>query len=258
MASYMQMGHNTENLVGEENLDFSGIILSPLNRCPDELKGDVAKYRKSGKYDIILDSQMYYPRTERGKLKEHSYFPDDLETADLSSSAWWGGVCNNLVDYCGDIGIDAVTSPVLIPNRFTDEYYSHTLEVGDSLQRKLSSSGVRVIQSVIIDLNYLTKKEDVLRIASVLTNSNSDEYYIIFSIDLAPRNELCDSTQILGALRLIATLKSAGKKVLIAFCSSDMVMFKAAGADGCGTGKFFNLRRFTKSRYEEAQGGGVE
>jgi len=38
--------------------------------------------------------------------------------------------------------------------------------------------------------------------------------------------------------------------------SSDMVLYKAAGATDCATGKFFNLRRFTKSRYEEPQEGG--
>ena len=40
MTAYLQMGHNTENLIGEEDLEeFEGIILSPVNREP------VADYR---------------------------------------------------------------------------------------------------------------------------------------------------------------------------------------------------------------------
>jgi hypothetical protein len=35
-----------------------------------------------------------------------------------------------------------------------------------------------------------------------------------------------------------------------------MILFRAAGATACATGKFFNLRRFTKSRYNEPDGGG--
>ena len=35
------------------------------------------------------------------------------------------------------------------------------------------------------------------------------------------------------------------------------MLWKAAGASSCATGKFFNLRRFTSSRFEEpSQGGG--
>jgi hypothetical protein len=35
-----------------------------------------------------------------------------------------------------------------------------------------------------------------------------------------------------------------------------MLLFKAAGASHCATGKFFNLRRFTRSRYEDPASGG--
>ena len=38
MPAFMQMGHDTENLVGEEGLEkFAGIVLSPVNRFPADL-----------------------------------------------------------------------------------------------------------------------------------------------------------------------------------------------------------------------------
>ena len=44
---------------------------------------------------------------------------------------------------------------------------------------------------------------------------------------------------------------------MVGFCSSDVVLWKIAGAEACATGKFFNLRRFTSSRFDEpSQGGG--
>ena len=45
-------------------------------------------------------------------------------------------------------------------------------------------------------------------------------------------------------------------QVIVGFSSSDVVLWKAAGATSCATGKFFNLRRFTKSRFEEPASGG--
>jgi hypothetical protein len=44
-------------------------------------------------------------------------------------------------------------------------------------------------------------------------------------------------------------------RTLVGYCSSDVVLFKAAGASSCATGKFFNLRRFTASRFDESEGG---
>lgn len=44
MPAFMQMGHDTENLIGEDGLDFSGIVLSPLNRVPAEFGKERANF----------------------------------------------------------------------------------------------------------------------------------------------------------------------------------------------------------------------
>ena len=63
--------------------------------------------------------------------------------------------------------------------------------------------------------------------------------------------------QLKGAMKLIALLETARMPVIVGFCSSDLVLWKAAGASHCATGKFFNLRRFTRARFDEPlQGGG--
>ena len=59
---------------------------------------------------------------------------------------------------------------------------------------------------------------------------------------------------------LVSMLSKAGCKVLVSHCSSDMMLMKAAGAAHCATGKFFNLRRFTTTRFankDEDPGGRV-
>jgi hypothetical protein len=58
-------------------------------------------------------------------------------------------------------------------------------------------------------------------------------------------------------MKLIAALESSGQRVTVASCSSEMILWKAAGATNCATGKFFNLR-FTISRFEQpdSSGGG--
>ena len=62
--------------------------------------------------------------------------------------------------------------------------------------------------------------------------------------------------QLAGIMELIKILEDTGKPVIVSHCSSEMILFKAAGASHCATGKFFNLRRFTKTRYEDSSAGG--
>jgi hypothetical protein len=90
-----------------------------------------------------------------------------------------------------------------------------------------------------------------MEIASILSRSVAETIYLIFVGQTDPRRELSDEEALKGAMRLIASLEGAGLMVIVGFTSSDMVLWKAAGASSCATGKFFNLRRFTSSRFEE-------
>ena len=74
--------------------------------------------------------------------------------------------------------------------------------------------------------------------------------------DLEPRREIVDQDELFGVLTLVRELENTGKPVLVSHCSSDMILYKAIGASHCASGKFFNLRRYTRSRFAEPAGGG--
>jgi hypothetical protein len=57
-------------------------------------------------------------------------------------------------------------------------------------------------------------------------------------------------------MRLVRFLTEAGMRVIVGYTSSDLVLWKYAGAQDCASGKFFNLRRFTPSRFTEPPEGG--
>ena len=256
MPSYMQMGHDTENLVGEEELQFKGLILSPVNRYPHELATKLSGMREKGPFDIVLDSQLYFPKSDRDKLVDYPYFPSDLDTADFTSESWWSGINKKLAEFSIALGIDGVTSPAIIPKIFSDEFYLKTVDVANQLKSMLSKSNVDVLQTAIIDFNSLSSLDGVMKVASILSDTECKKVYLVFASELAPREELNGAEELFGAMKLIKELKNSGKLILVAFCSSEMPLYKCAGAFGCATGKFFNLRRFTKSRFDEPSGGG--
>lgn len=259
MSAYMQMGYNTENLVGVAGLeDYKGIILSPTNRNPSELQQNVSNFRGKGTFELVLDPQLYFPKTERERLREHPYFPDDLDTADTYSPEWWLGISEKVVDFATSIGCDALCTPVVCPKVYNTGFYSVCIEVANSIYSFSKIKDMRLYQSVMIDLPSITDTDLLFKFSSIVSNTPADGFYVVFSSDREPRREFSDSDELFSAMAFIKLLSGIGKSIIIANCSSDMILFKSAGATHCATGKYFNLRRFTPSRFEEPtkEGGG--
>ncbi|QIN80081.1 hypothetical protein GBA65_17890 [Rubrobacter marinus] len=120
----------------------------------------------------------------------------------------------------------------------------------------MAGTDVRSIQTLIVGLADLSVPGRGIEIASIASRTAASEIYIVISGDTLPRRELADTEGLKGAMRLVSALEGAGLPVLMGFTSSDMVLWKAAGASSCATGKFFNLRRFTSSRFEDESAGG--
>jgi len=257
MSAYLQMGHDSENLVGIPGLDaFAGLILSPVNRSESGLGDWVTDFRQKGKFDIALDPQLYCPQSERGQLLNHSYFPRDLDTANPSSESWWRELAARLAAEAGRLRVDAVCSPAVLPRKYSPDYYARCSETFSVLAHELGGTGIRPMLTVCVAIKELAHPDDALRIASIVTAHSPAASYIVIEADVEPRREIADAANLLAVMVLISALEKSGCKTLVSHCSSDIVLLKAAGASHCASGKFFNLRRFSRSRFDEQQEGG--
>ena len=257
MSAYLQMGHDSENLVGVPGLDgFTGLVLSPVDRSESGLSAGVRDFRQKGQFDIALDPQLYCPQSERGQLPNHSYFPRDLDTADLSSDSWWHESVARLAAESGRLQVNAVCSPVVLPRKYGPDYYARCRDVYSMLTEELSGTAIRPMLTLCVAIKDLAEPADALRIASIITVDNPKAVYLVIEADVEPRRELVDTANLLSAMVLVSALENGGSQTLVSHCSSDMVLMKAAGASHCASGKFFNLRRFSRSRFDELQEGG--
>jgi hypothetical protein len=71
-----------------------------------------------------------------------------------------------------------------------------------------------------------------------------------------PRRELNDPEELKGGMLLINVLQENDINTLVGYSSSEILLWKESGATSCATGKFFNLRKFTPSRWGESEDGG--
>lgn len=261
MAAYHQMGHDSENLLLEPSLDaFRGMIASPVNYSESDMNAQIAGIRSAtnkSDFDVVFDPQLYFPRTERGCLRDWSYFPADVDTVDRSADGWWHSLVTALASTVGGMSINAICSPAEVPRAYPDAYFEHTVRVGNMLAEALHGSSIRPLQTVIVGLAELSTPRRALEVASTVSATKCSGVYLVLVGSTEPRRELAHVEELKGAMRLIHALeREAQLPVLVGYCSTDVVLWKAAGASSVATGKFFNLRRFTLSRFEEPSGGG--
>jgi hypothetical protein len=257
MPVYHQMGHDSENLLLAEGLErYRGAILSPINYEEPKVAAQIQRARAAEAFETIFDPQLYYPRTERGVLRDWDYFPDDFDTADTGSDQWWNGLCTGLRDTCLRLRPSAACSPAIVPNTYSDEYFSVMVRVGNEFAALLAGTDIEAVQTAIVSYAELSSPARVRSIASIISQVRASRVFLVLTGDTEPRRELTETEQLKGAMKLISLLEGADLPVIVGFCSSDLVLWKAAGASWCSTGKFFNLRRFTRGRFDEPTAGG--
>ncbi len=253
MPVFHQMGHHSNNLVDLPEMSaYAGAIFSPINYGEAEMAEDIQEVRATRpQLEIVFDPQLYVPATDRGKLKNWRYFRQDVDTADLSSIPWWTGVNQDIVQSCQTLEVNAVCSPAVIPKVFDDRFYAQHTRVGSELTALFKSTGISVLQTVVANMAELAVDNRPLEIASIVSGTDADRAFLVFVGSMQPRREFNAVDELKGAMRLINALERNGVPVVVGFCSSELILWKAAGATSCASGKFFNLRRFTRQRFEE-------
>lgn len=258
MAAYLQQGHGSWGLLEEDDIgSYEGLVLSPVNDGPDAVRNGLARLAdKRSEFEVILDPQLYNPSIDKGRLSEWSYYSADFETGDHSDAAWWIARGREVVDDAHRLGVDAVCSPALFPRDFSDEYYRLIVEVADATCDYANKSGIETLLTAIICLKDLANPARAFQIASILSDTTCERLYLTFlSDEVQPREPLNDAAALPTAVHLVRLL-SQHLRVHVAFCAHDLVMWKFAGATDVSSGKFFNLRRFSPSRWRDEDNGG--
>ena len=155
------------------------------------------------------------------------------------------------------LGVRFACSPTAYAKRFTPEQYKFVIDVGSEFARAARGKEFTAMQSVIVNMAAVNDARAALALASIISATECPWVYLMFrSENQDPRRELVEADELLGAMHLISALERADIRVMVAYSSSDMLLWKAAGATACATGKFFNVRRFTKSRFDPPKRGG--
>jgi hypothetical protein len=218
------MGDKSSNLLFEPELEsYVGAILSPVNEDFAKVVTLLGRVRSTlPEMEMIFDPQLYFPTSNRGKLRSWPHFPKDVDSADRSSPAWWTKSNRLLAKVVSNLQPDCVCSPALVPKVYSNEFYDRMIQVGDELKAMLA--GCSVLQTVILSLNDMTAATRPDEVASIISRSSCDRVFLVIVSDVDPRRELSDVEGLKGVMRLIHLIEGGGQSVLVGFCSTDLVV----------------------------------
>lgn len=252
MGAYLQIGHEGWNLLDDPIL-FKGIILSPVNDAPITTSERLQRLgNRRSQLDVVFDPQLYNPNSNRGHLPLWDYFPDDLETADLSDTDWWFRINQSVAACAAQLQCNVVCSPAYVPRTYSQDYYSQVVSVADDLLLRAAPAGIETAATLIVRLSDLHPATRALEIASIVSSTRAPRIYLVLVVEgVEPRRQLVGDTQLISNAVHLVRLLARHLRVQMAFCAQDLVLWKAAGAQDASTGKFLNLRRFSPTRWTD-------
>lgn len=255
MSAYHQLGHDSKNLIRESSLNkFRGAFISPTNYTEEQTRKIITE-PPNAEFEFIFDPQLYFPNTSRGMLPKWGYFPADVDTADHSNPQWWTRLFKVVHETAVSTNCHTCCVPAIVPRSYSNAFYQRCVENASEMV-DLSAGRLKILNTIILNFSEMGQINRAEELASIVSNSAAKNIYLIIASDIEPRREFSDVDSLIGVYRFINLLENADVRVTVGFCSSDVVLWKAAGASNCATGKFFNLRRFTPSRWDPATGGG--
>lgn len=259
MANYLQLGHESWNLVDDPQLGtFAGVVLSPVNDSPEEIIGRLKGVReKQPHLDVILDPQLYNPVAQKGQLPRWGYYGSDFETADRTDPTWWRGRIPEVVKEARRVGATTMCSPAPIQYRGSDEYFQFVVDLADESKAIAAQDGMDCALTAIVPLDTLQDQRRAYELASILSSSRCDRIYLNLLVPdrLASREPSTDQAALATAVHLVRLL-SRDQRIHVACASHDVVLWLGSGATDVSTGKYMNVRRFTPSRWMDEQSQG--
>lgn len=255
MESYLQLGWASDNLLEESSaLGFSGAIISPVDLEQSKVESRIKACSSLG-LDFVLDPQLFIPADPVRSLSEWSFWPDVFKTQDSSDIKSWHQLADQVLECADSIGCNTIASPAILPKVFDDEYYSFFASV-DKHARDSAPDGISVLQTVIVEADRLVDESNVYKIASLVSAHRADGYYLIFLDPQQPRPASSDVESLVNQAKLIRALRSTGARVVVGHTFVDAILFGAAGASACATGKYLNVRNFEIKRFKPPRSGG--
>lgn len=220
-------------------------ILSPRDLTHGQLVKLGSEIQAIPQAKALLDPQFYLPHSDHKKLSKHSYWPNDYETAVF----WQGPALRHLLVVLRTLNAAVGCNEFLLPGLFAavvDDDWCRTQQMVLDEARFLGCDPL--ICTIALGADAV---RDAAQIATVLESAEewkAPAYYVVCE---HPRGEylVTDPNWVANVLDLAAGLKLAGAKVILGYCTHQMLVASVAKVDAIASGTWMNVRSFPPHKF---------
>ena len=229
-------------------------VISPKNMTQEQILAFSNKINGYGG-NVLIDPQFYIPRTTQEKLYSHSFWPDSFDTATFFNGSGIDDMIDVLVD---DYILPTKASGVIIPSLYLSDEISNDWDainglIINSIDRH--TLNVPRYLTLCIGVDILKSEEKIHELIELVEDYPVDGYYVV---PVHPNNDYLvdDMTWLLNLIDLAAGLKLCEKKVIIGYCSHQMLALGLAKVDAICSGIWLKTRVFPLGDFDEEDDSG--
>jgi len=256
-GAWHQCGDKSQKLVVEQlNGGYGvGVILSPRDLTEAKAAEYSTQYRGLGA-DVLIDPQFYVPDFTNDNLESYtiSQFRQSVSLLNQISDADLAQLAGELQALNASLQSAAVIAPAVLYEAGRNDIVQLNARLFDAAKSVGNALGVPTLASVGLARSVTSSPQTITWALNAATALNADGWYYAFEFEEERIPSGKDA--VYRCLDAGLTLAATAKPVLHAYAGPMGLLSLGFGASGVGIGHSQNLWKFTRERWEGANGQG--
>lgn len=250
MELYLQFGYGMMEHCRALLSSWNGgsVVLSPRDLTGRQLLSLGTELSRIPGAAVLVDPQFYLPHADHVKLRKHSYWPKDYET-----SVFWQGpplikLLRTLQGLNTVVGCQQFILPGLLSTSIDDDWCNAQMTI---LEEARAIDPGPLISTIALSSDVV---QDAAQIALLLERAEAWKAPAYYVVCQPPKGEylVTDPTWVANVLDLAAGLKLQGSRVILGYCSHQMLIAGSAKVDAIASGTWMNVRCFSPEKFNSS------
>lgn len=249
MDMYLQLGHGMMGLCREliGSWGRGCVILSPRDLNENQLETLSTDIRDAGG-SVCLDPQFYIPHADHTRLVAHEYWPAEYESADFWSSPALTDFLTCLHGLRSRLQCVRTILPGVLATAADEAWFDKQGRVQVEAERV----GIKVERAYATVALSADVVRTVNQVQDVLEEGRGWKVGGVYLVCEPPKGEYLvqDAMWLANVLELAAGFRLQGKRVIIGYCSHQMLAAACCSVKAVGSGTWLNVRSFTPTKFK--------
>lgn len=249
MELYLQFGYgmmaHCRHLI--ESWGTGTVILSPRDLDDEQLKrfGNEIAALPGGR--CLLDPQFYLPHADHEKLCKHDFWPQGYNTSTFLTDGGLTKLLNDLKRLNSEVRSAEVILPGLFAEKINDDWLNtqkHIVEKSSEVE-----FGQPLISTIALSSESVRDEKQVSALLEWAERNPLKAYYVVCE---HPNGQYLveDPNWVANVLDLCAGLRLLGSRVILGYCTHQMLVACVAKVSAICSGTWMNVRSFPPEKFK--------